>query len=130
MMQIERAPAAAQGEKNGHDQLARLVVLQRANGSFELNDKLAQLVGVSLSELHAKLRRICSGEAKQQQMWATALALAAEADEATAWTCASRCSARRVLGRSCAVWGRSEQSASTRLDSSWNARLQSHAFHT
>jgi hypothetical protein len=78
-MQIERAPAAAQGEKNGHDQLARLVVLQRANGSFELNDKLAQLVGVSLSELHAKLRRICSGEAsegKQQQMWATALALA------------------------------------------------------
>ncbi|ELR24909.1 von Willebrand factor type A domain containing protein [Acanthamoeba castellanii str. Neff] len=78
-MQIDRALAGAQGEKNGHGQLARLVVLQRANGSFELNDKLAQLIGVSLSELHAKLRRICSGEAsegKQQQVWATALALA------------------------------------------------------
>jgi hypothetical protein len=66
-------------EKNSHQKLSKLVMLQRANGSFELNDKLAKLLGVPLARLEALLSSLTATTDKEktkQQVWATAMALA------------------------------------------------------
>lgn len=64
-------------KQNGHDVLCQLVVLQRANGSFELGNRLAYTLKKSLSDLRSHLESFLMGPAGkiEEEMWATALAL-------------------------------------------------------
>jgi hypothetical protein len=83
-VEAERAPVGGAPKASDHDRLSALVMLQRANGSFELDHALAKLIATPLDELLAKLTSLtASGEqdeaSKQHQrqtVWATALALA------------------------------------------------------
>jgi hypothetical protein len=55
--------------------LDRLVALQRADGSWDLDQPLADVLGVSLSELVAATRGAGGDANEVKRAWATALAL-------------------------------------------------------
>jgi hypothetical protein len=55
--------------------LDRLVALQRADGSWELDQALADVLGVSLNELVAATRGARGDANDVKRAWATALAL-------------------------------------------------------
>ncbi len=96
------APAAVHAPRP----LDRLVVLQRADGSWDLDDELAAVLGVRLRKLRKKLEGATGAPEDAARAWATALALAwlqsnaselrdeweLLADKAKAWL--SRCGAR------------------------------------
>jgi hypothetical protein len=100
------APAAARAPRA----LDRLVVLQRADGSWDLDDELAAVLGVRLGKLRKKLKGATGAPEEATRAWATALALAwlqssaselrdeweLLADKAKAWL--SRCGARLAGG--------------------------------
>jgi Ca-activated chloride channel family protein len=56
--------------------LDRLVALQSADGSWNLDEALADVVGLSLSELVARIAAVRADAPEAHRAWATALALA------------------------------------------------------
>jgi len=66
-----------------------LVVLQRADGSWDLDEALAAVLGKRLKKLQKKLKDATGDPAKAARAWATALALAwleaNAADSRTEW---------------------------------------------
>jgi len=90
--------------------LDRIVVLQRADGSWDLDEELAAVLGVRLRKLQKKLEGATGDGEEAARAWATALALAwlessapesrgeweLLADKARAWL--SRCAARLAGG--------------------------------
>jgi hypothetical protein len=87
-----------------------LVVLQRADGSWDFDDELAAVLGVRLRKLRKKLEGATGDPEEAARAWATALALAwlesnasesrdeweLLADKAKAWL--SRCGAKLAGG--------------------------------
>ena len=64
--------------------LDRLVALQRADGSWDLDEAFAQVLGVALSDLVARISGVRGDTAEARRAWATALALAfLERDESS-----------------------------------------------
>ena len=64
--------------------LDRLVALQRADGCWELDEAFAQVLGVALSDLVARIGGVRGDTAEARRAWATALALAfLERDESS-----------------------------------------------
>lgn len=110
---ITAASAAAPEARVAPRPLDRLVVLQRADGSWDLDDELAAVLGVRLRKLRKKLEGATGDPDDAARAWATALALAwlesnasesrdeweLLADKAKAWL--SRCGARLAGGE---VW--------------------------
>jgi hypothetical protein len=90
--------------------LDRLVVLQRADGSWDFDDELAAVLGIRLRKLRKKLEGATGNPDEAARAWATALALAwlesnapesrdeweLLADKARAWL--TRCGARLAGG--------------------------------
>jgi Ca-activated chloride channel family protein len=70
-------------------ELDELVLLQRADGSWELDEELAAILGVSLRELRKKLEGAEGDPGEAARAWATALALAwlesQQADDRLEW---------------------------------------------
>jgi Ca-activated chloride channel family protein len=56
--------------------LDRLVALQRADGSWDLDEAFAQVVGIALSDLAARIAGVRGDAGEASRAWATALALA------------------------------------------------------
>jgi len=56
--------------------LDRLVALQRADGSWDLDEAFAQVVGIALSDLAARIAGVRGDAGEATRAWATALALA------------------------------------------------------
>lgn len=110
---ITAASAAAPVARVAPRPLDRLVVLQRADGSWDLDDELAAVLGVRLRKLRKKLEGATGDPDEAARAWATALALAwleshasesrdeweLLADKAKAWL--SRCGAKLAGGE---VW--------------------------
>jgi hypothetical protein len=59
-----------------HDAFRRLVVLQQADGSWELTPELATALSRSLPEVEAALPEVALGGIEARRVWATALVLA------------------------------------------------------
>jgi hypothetical protein len=57
-------------------ELDRLVVLQRADGSWDLDENLAAILGVRIRKLQKKLEGALGDPGEAARAWATALALA------------------------------------------------------
>ena len=68
------SPASAQRGRQGPEE--RLVLLQRADGSWDLTRELAEVLGRSLDELEAGLAGALGDRVEARRAWATALALA------------------------------------------------------
>jgi hypothetical protein len=65
--------------------LDRLIRLQRADGSWELSESLARILGKRLADLEARLTAMGGQDAESRRAWATALALYWLQAEAAAW---------------------------------------------
>ena len=105
VMRLAAAPAAAAPRE-----LDQLVVLQRADGSWDLDDDLAAAVGVRLRKLRRRLAGATGDPEEAARAWATALAITwleshtsesrdeweLLAEKARAWL--SRCQARLAGG--------------------------------
>ena len=58
------------------DAFRRLVVLQQADGSWELTPELATAIGRFLPDVEAALPEVARGAIEARRVWATALVLA------------------------------------------------------
>jgi hypothetical protein len=65
--------------------LDRLVALQRADGSWDLGEELAKLMGKRLDELESKLADVTGDPEQAERAWATALALVWLKVKASQW---------------------------------------------